>query len=367
MEELKRLKIWSIDKGADAKVTALGTAAETESEGLLEDILTRNPDMLAEGLIPVGRQTRTAGGPLDLMGVAADGRLTVFELKRGTLSRDAVAQVIDYASHLEDMGTESLYRKLAEESGTLGTQKIDEEWYRENFPDDASLTPLRMVLVGLGVDEPTERMVNYLARSGVDISLLTFHGFEQDGKTLFARQVEVDSSNAPVVSTPRKRGPQQFWESIRSHGVDERLVDEVSSMFMRQTVSVSTTHSRSKRNFLLDYSWFKPEDDSWSPKKHAATFFIETYPEGIKVGFCAVAVAWASPEEFDRLEAECIKFERRPKQTYMQVGQFDEEYMVSLSSLEEWHEIKAQLTALVERVCEEYTAAKQKALSEDIG
>ena len=56
-----------------------------------------------EGLTLVGRQTPTEGGPLDLLGVDADGRLVVFELKRGTLSRDAVAQVVDYASYLNAM------------------------------------------------------------------------------------------------------------------------------------------------------------------------------------------------------------------------------------------------------------------------
>ena len=249
---MEELKIWSIDNVSNAKVTALDTTAQTESEGLLEDILTRNPDMLAVGLTLIGRQTRTTGGPLDLLGVGADGRLSVFELKRGTLSREAVAQVIDYASDLEELDTERLYRRLAEESGNLGTEKIDdfEAWYRENYGDDASLTPLRMVLVGLGVDETTERMVNFLARRGVDISLLTFHGFEQDGKTLFARQVEVDSSDAPVVSRHREPRLQQFRESIGSHGVDERLVEEVTHMFIRQTVSFSTAHSKTKRNFL---------------------------------------------------------------------------------------------------------------------
>ena len=70
------------------------------------------------------------GGPLDLLGVEPDGRLNVFELKRGTLSRDAVAQVIDYSSDLEDMDAESLYRHIAEESGNLGVQPIGdfEEW-----------------------------------------------------------------------------------------------------------------------------------------------------------------------------------------------------------------------------------------------
>ena len=365
---MEELKIWSIDSDSNAKVTALDTAAQTESEELLEDILAKNPEMLADGLKLIGRQTRTTGGPLDLLGVEPDGRLSVFELKRGTLSREAVAQVLDYSSDLEDMDTEHLYRHIAEQSGNLGVHKIDdfEEWYRENYADDASLTPLRMVLVGLGVDEPTERMVNYLVRSGVDISLLTFHCFEQDGKTLFARQVEVDSSNTPVASRHRVPRSQQFTESI--HSVDvERVVDEVTSMFMRQTVSFSTAHSKTKRNFYLDYSWYKPEDDSWSPKKNAATLFIEVDKSGCMVGFHAVAVALAKPEEFDRLSAEGVEFKRTPKETYLQIGQVDYAYKVSLSSLEAWNEIKTQLTALVERVCAEYTAAKQRALSEDLG
>ena len=366
---MEELKIWSSDNNRNAKVTALDTAAQTESEGLLEDILARNPEMLADGLKLIGRQTRTTGGPLDLLGVEPDGRLSVFELKRGTLSREAVAQVIDYSSDLEDMDTESLYRHIADQSGNLGIQKIDdfEEWYRENYADDASLTPLRMVLVGLGVDEPTERMVNYLVRSGVDISLLTFHCFEQDGKTLFARQVEVDSPNTPV--GPRHRVPrsQQFRESIHSHGVDERFVDEVTSMFMRQTVSFSTEHSKTKRNFYLDYSWYKPKDDSWSPKKNAATLFIEVDKGGIMVGFHAVAVALVTLEEFDRLRAEGIEFERTKKnEAILQIGEVDFALKVSLSSLARWNEIEPQLTALVEKVCERYTAAKQKALSEDI-
>ena len=219
-----------------------------------------------------------------------------------------------------------------------------------------------MVLVGLGVDQTTERMVNYLACSGVDISFLTFHCFEQDGKTLFARQVEVDSSKTPV--GPRHRVPrsQQFRESI--HSVDvERLVDDVTHMFMRQTVSFSKTHSRSKLNFCLDYSWYKPEDDSWSPN-NAATLFIEIYKGGVMIGFPAVAVALAMPKEFDRLRAEGIEFERTPMETLLQIGQVDYAFKVSLSSIEEWNEIRAQLTAIVQKVCAGYTAAKQKALSE---
>jgi hypothetical protein len=66
-------------------------------------------------------------------------------------------------------------------SGRHGTEKIDHfaDWYRENF-DGRALSAIgapRMVLVGLGADEATKRMVEFLATSDVDMTLITFYGF----------------------------------------------------------------------------------------------------------------------------------------------------------------------------------------------
>ena len=47
-----------------------------------------------------------------------------------------------------------------------------------------------MVLVGLGADARARRMVEFLIERGVDISLLTFHGYRQGARTLLARQAE---------------------------------------------------------------------------------------------------------------------------------------------------------------------------------
>ena len=99
------IHLWSID---GSEVTQLQPSNRTESEQLLEETLVQNPGLLMKGLTLVGRQTPTAGGPLDLLGVDAEGRLVVFELKRGVLSRDAVAQVVDYASYLDGMDLSKL-------------------------------------------------------------------------------------------------------------------------------------------------------------------------------------------------------------------------------------------------------------------
>lgn len=155
----------------------------------------KNPGLLSEGLVLVGRQNETQGGPLDLLGIDADGRLVVFELKRGTLTRDAVAQVLDYVSYLNELGEDARAQHIQANSGRFGIDRIDDfcAWYQERFSGaaDAFLQTPRAVLVGLGVDERARRMVEFLALRGIDISLLTFYGFKDGNDLLLARQVNI--------------------------------------------------------------------------------------------------------------------------------------------------------------------------------
>ncbi len=231
---MDEIKIWALD---GAQATPVSETNMMESEGRLEEALVNNPDMLMPELTLVGRQTDTEGGPLDLLGVDSDGRLVLFELKRGRLSRDAVAQIIDYASALNAMGVDRLAAHIAERSGSGGIEKIDdfEEWHAENSDADSldALLPLRIFLVGLGVDDATERMVNFLASIGMDISLLTFQGFVQDGKTMLARQMRVapDDDAVPSQPQPRKRryiSVAERWRQLYKRAEESNLVDELN-------------------------------------------------------------------------------------------------------------------------------------------
>ena len=202
---MDEVKIWALDTNTAVPLESKG---QMDTEWSLEDTLVKNSGLLMPGLTLIGRQTPTEGGPLDLLGVDSDGRLAVFELKRGTLSRDAVAQIIDYASDLDSMELGALAEHISERSGEHGIAKIDdfEEWYNQEFGDQSieAMRPLRLFLVGLGADDRTERMVTFLANnSGMDISLLTFHGFAYGGKILLARQVRVEGV---ADSEPRPAG-----------------------------------------------------------------------------------------------------------------------------------------------------------------
>ena len=311
---LDEIKIWSVDGG---KAETVQPTRSMASESLLEDTLVNNPDLLIPGLRLVGRQTPTEGGPLDLLGVDADGRLAIFELKRGTLSREAVAQVIDYASNLDSLDDDELSQHIADKSGKLGIDKIDNfpEWYIENVgrEDLSALKPMRMFLVGLGVDQRTERIVSFLARnSAMDISLLVFQGFTLSDKTLLAKQVRVegetsvgDHSKAPSRSSTERL--ELLTSKVQRLGVGD-LFHQAIEVFRQR--------------------WQEP-DENVHPDLHGLDFYpqipialkkpgrqpryarVDPVDNGVRIVFYHVAIR-ACPDAFRRA-IEIVPFETVPR------------------------------------------------------
>ena len=190
---MKRIQLWAVAKnGPGMSAVPVDEVANTDTEELLEDLLVASPELLEPGLKLIGRQVPTDGGPLDLLGIDQDGRLTVFELKRGTLTRDAVAQSLDYASDLNAYERERLGALVQEYSGRLGIDKIEdfEDWYSQKYlgSTDALAEAPRIVLVGLGADDRARRIVQFLAERGTEIQLLTFYGFHRNDQLFLARE-----------------------------------------------------------------------------------------------------------------------------------------------------------------------------------
>ena len=230
---MQKIKLWSVESsGSTRKATAVADIDTTETEQQLEDLLVNSPDLLMDNLTLVGRQLPTEGGPLDLLGVDADGRLVLFELKRGTLTRDAVAQALDYASDLAVLGEDKFARLIDEHSGQNGIEAREgfADWYQQEFPNEIGLltNPPKIVLVGLGADERARRIVNFLAQRGIEIQLLTFHGFTHEGKLFLARQVESIAPTPTRNSATKESNQAVLHEAAEQLGVKEFL-EEVAS------------------------------------------------------------------------------------------------------------------------------------------
>ena len=221
-ETREELRIWSVDESGEVK--PLSPLQQMPKELEFEELLVGHPEMLEPGLKLVGRQTPTQTGWLDLLAVDTDGRLVVYELKRGTLVRDTVTQVLDYASGLDAMSIADLAEHITERSGNDGIQGIDdfEQWYADNFGGDdlSRLVPPRMVLVGLGVDPVAERMARFISGGAVDISVVTFHGFGRDGERLLARQLEVEPGSRKPSRRTRAASVSERRRALREYLAD---------------------------------------------------------------------------------------------------------------------------------------------------
>lgn len=229
----EELRLWRVDKAG--VVEPLPSLEKMPTELELEELLVRHPEMLERGLKLVGRQTPTETGWLDLLAVDRDGRLVVYELKRGTLARDAVTQVLDYASDLDSMNLTDLTGHIAARSGSDGIQGIEdfEQWYAENFGgiDLSRLLPPRMVLIGLGVDSALERMARFISGGPVDVSVVTFQGFTHGEDRLLARQMEVE----PGLKAPKhgktvdekRRDLQEYLTRNGYESVFDRVCDDI--------------------------------------------------------------------------------------------------------------------------------------------
>lgn len=223
---MKEIKLWEIKKDEKNRQTVeeIKGFNQAETENQLEEVIVRCPDLLFNGLKLVGRQTETPGGPLDLLGVDADGNLIVFELKRGSLTREAVAQIIDYTSYLSELEPEELSTHISDQSENLGTNKIDNflAWYQETFAKNLlRFQKPKMVLIGLGADDRTRRMTSFLAENDIDISLITFHGFEKNGGTLLARQIEVEGRQPVIHSVTKRSNLEKLQQRIKAMGIED--------------------------------------------------------------------------------------------------------------------------------------------------
>ena len=353
---MDEIKIWAIDGSSQAnKVTELEPTSRTDTERMLEDTLVANPEMLMPGLTLVGRQTPTTGGPLDLLGVDSSGQLVVFELKRGTLTRDAVTQIIDYASSLESLSDDDLAAQIAEQSGKNGIDPIDdfEEWYSQRFAEQQldSLKPVRMMLVGLGADKNATRMVDFLTKRGVDVSILTFHGYSHAGKTLLAKQVQVEPTLISRIPGDRKERlaerERKALERAEALGISD-FFEEVVEPFRKLARKV---HPRAS-----GYTFYQQRIKFEGREFNGSYAILFTEDRKIRITFYPVSIHLCK-SEFSSAK-ESIPFAYEPPPNAPPTKEVKEQYYCLLDT-HEWEKHKDTLLGLASAVSKAWNEALQ--------
>ena len=344
----EELRLWAV--GESGQVERLSTIQQMPSESALEDLLVGNPEMLEPGLKLVGRQTVTETGWLDLLAVDRDGRLVVYELKRGSLAREAVTQVLDYASDLDAMGIKTLTEHIAERTGNDGIQRIDdfEQWYADNFGGDdlSRLLPPRMVLIGLGVDPVAERMARFISEGPVDLSVVTFQGFIHAGDRLFARQVDVRQGRTQAEHQRRSatvKKPGRALRELLARNGQEDLFDKVHDHLLQSLPKPDVREQQ--RETGIAFTFTEPDDPSRS--KTYFGVFTEHDRGACSVSILPRAIRWGE-EAFEKLRKSIDLHQW----TYPGGG-----FFFSFASEDEWAKRRPALLEFVNAVMANRSAA----------
>ncbi len=120
---VKEVRLWQVGNG-DHLTEIRDVKLDLESR--LEEWLVRDISVLDPGLLLIGRQVATDGGPLDLLCLNERGDLVIVELKRDKTPREITAQVLDYASCVVDLPNEKV-RSIAESYLNAGLDDVFKE------------------------------------------------------------------------------------------------------------------------------------------------------------------------------------------------------------------------------------------------
>ena len=189
-------------------------ASRLPSEQQLEDMIVRDSRILSNEWMIIGRQEITAhGGRIDLLAIAPDASLVLIELKRERTPREVVAQALDYASWVDNLGATEIAQIYQRFSNGGSLDEAFQQRFGVALDEDVLNTSHQIILVSSELDPSTERIIGYLNERDIAINAMFFQVFQQGSDLLLSRAWLIDpgETQANVAKTPRARGEKEPW------------------------------------------------------------------------------------------------------------------------------------------------------------
>ena len=188
--------------------------SKLSSEALLELMIVQDPSILSSAWMLIGQQETTEhGGRIDLLAIAPDGSLVLVELKRERTPREIVAQALDYASWVADLGADRITQIYARFKPGHSLEQDFQQRFGAALDEDSLNHAHQIIIVAAELDPSTERIVQYLSKSDIAINVLFFQVFEHGGQQLLSRAWLIDPSEtqANVAVTTASKGDKEPW------------------------------------------------------------------------------------------------------------------------------------------------------------
>jgi YHS domain-containing protein len=200
--------VWRLDETDVQEV-------ETETvdyEKDLEERIVEEPDLLNEDLLIIGNQIETIHGTeIDILGVDVYGNIEIIELKRGSKSRKALSQGIEYAARINQLDANDVREIYKEENkedfhnafiskfGSIPRDDVSD--IPEQFGTEHAIT-----IVTSALDDPTIETLEYLQETyDVPINSVTYSKFSDKNNEYIMRRWWQDPTET------RKTHDQYEW------------------------------------------------------------------------------------------------------------------------------------------------------------
>lgn len=230
------MKLFTIDKNGKLIPYKEHNFKDTKREEDLEVLLENNPEYFFEGskVLIIGRQVTTnLNTSIDLLGIDKSGNTVVVELKRGKTPRETVAQLLEYASFIENLDYSQLNEIYQDYSGEESSLEDYHQQYFQNEVDEkvSFNKSIRLIIVSHEISKEIRQTALFLRRKGIDIYCMEFKYFETKsgekiissdfvvGEEEFLRQ-KVHSASLPKVDE------NQFKSSLDKNGL--RVFQQIS-------------------------------------------------------------------------------------------------------------------------------------------
>lgn len=221
-----RFGVWELAKERPRRIFA----EQVDLEKKLEDWIVNDPSLVQAGLAVIGRQVNVDGtrARLDLLALDPQGQWVVIEIKRGRVSRDTLAQVIDYTACLASL-TEQEIEKLINPQSLGHEQNLRELLGERDALEslDPTCREISMIVVGTGRSPELDLMAEFLSsKFGFPLSIVIFNVFlSSTGSQILVRELSEPELGEPS-QTPKSRGVLSMDELqivAEKNGVGEKF------------------------------------------------------------------------------------------------------------------------------------------------
>ncbi len=224
------MKLFTIDKNRKLIPYKEHHFKDSKREEDLEVLLENNPEYFFEEskVLIIGRQVTTNLNTfIDLLGIDKTGNTVVVELKRGKTPRETVAQLLEYASFIENLDYSQLneiYRDYSGEESSL--EDYHQQYFQNDTDEKVSFNKsTRLIIVAQEISKEIRQTALFLRKKGIDVYCMEFKYFETKsgekiissdfvvGEEEFIRQ-KVQSASLPKVDE------KQFLNSLDKRGLE---------------------------------------------------------------------------------------------------------------------------------------------------